>query len=84
MASVYALRLFIRAVHNRVGPEVVSRDISLAEGLVLVPLVGVILFLAVYPQFVLHRGEPTITRSVSAASQISGSGPQQQAAVPTR
>jgi NADH-quinone oxidoreductase subunit M len=84
MASVYALRLFIRAVHNRVGPEVVSRDISLAEGFVLVPLVGVILFLAVYPQFVLHRGEPTITRSVSAASQISGSGPQQQAAVPTR
>jgi NADH-quinone oxidoreductase subunit M len=84
LASVYALRLFIRAVHNRVGPEVVSRDISFGEGFVLVPLVGVILFLAVYPQFVLHKGEPTITRAVSAASQISGSGPQQQAAVPTK
>ena len=49
MASVYALRLFIRAMHNRVGSDVTSREISLRDGAVLVPLVAVILFLALYP-----------------------------------
>jgi NADH-quinone oxidoreductase subunit M len=70
MASVYALRLFIRTVHNRVGPEVRSRELSLREGLVLVPLVAVILFFAVYPQLALHRGAPAIERSVSAAARV--------------
>jgi NADH-quinone oxidoreductase subunit M len=57
MAAVYSLRLFIRALHNRVGAEVESHDISFREGLVLIPLVAVILFLAVYPQLILHRTE---------------------------
>jgi NADH-quinone oxidoreductase subunit M len=72
MAAVYSLRLFIRAMHNRVGPEVVSRDISFREGLVLVPLVAVILFLALYPQLALHKGEPTITRAVGPAAIATG------------
>jgi NADH-quinone oxidoreductase subunit M len=55
LASVYTLRLFIRAVHNRTGARTASREMSLADGLVLVPLVAVMLFLAVYPQFVLKR-----------------------------
>jgi NADH-quinone oxidoreductase subunit M len=75
MASVYALRLFIRAMHNRVGPEVTSRELSFGEGAVLVPLVAAILFFAVYPQLALHRGEPTIKQSVQAAGQLSGSLP---------
>ena len=49
MASVYALRLFIRAMHNRVGKTVESREITLRDGLVLVPIVAVIVFMAVYP-----------------------------------
>jgi NADH-quinone oxidoreductase subunit M len=84
LASVYSLRLFIRTMHNRVGPEVVSREISFGEGLVLVPLVAVIVVFAVYPQFALHKGEPSITRSVQAASRIAGSEPQQQAAAPKK
>jgi NADH-quinone oxidoreductase subunit M len=71
-------------MHNRVGPEVVSREISFGEGLVLVPLVAVIVVFAVYPQFALHKGEPSITRSVQAASRIAGSEPQQQAAAPKK
>lgn len=82
MAAVYSLRLFIRAVHNRVGPEVTSREITAREGLVLVPLVAVILAIAVYPQLVLHRGAPAITQAVRAAGQIADSAPQ-QAAAPT-
>jgi NADH-quinone oxidoreductase subunit M len=55
LASVYMLRAFIRMTHNRVGPQVESGEISAAGSLVLVPLVAVILFLAVYPQFALKR-----------------------------
>jgi NADH-quinone oxidoreductase subunit M len=55
LASVYMLRAFIRMVHNRVAPQVESHELSLSDGLVLVPLVAVILFLAVYPQFALKR-----------------------------
>ncbi|HEU4974422.1 MAG TPA: NADH-quinone oxidoreductase subunit M [Baekduia sp.] len=83
MAAVYSLRLFIRAVHNRVGPEVASREISAREGLVLVPLVAAIVGLALYPQLVLHRGEPEITKSVRAAGQIADSTAQQAAAPAT-
>jgi NADH-quinone oxidoreductase subunit M len=83
MAAVYSLRLFIRAMHNRVGPRVVSRDLSFGEGLVLVPLVAVIVALAFYPQIALHKGEPTITRSVSAAGQLAGAGQSQTAAAPS-
>jgi NADH-quinone oxidoreductase subunit M len=67
MASVYALRLFIRAMHNRVSPKVDSREITLRDGAVLVPLVAVILFLALYPQFALHRSEGSVNASVAAA-----------------
>jgi NADH-quinone oxidoreductase subunit M len=65
MASVYALRLFIRAMHNRVGPRVQSRDIGIREGAVLVPLVAVIVFLALYPQFALHRSEGSVKAAVA-------------------
>ena len=32
MASVYALRLFIRSMHNRVGAGVTSREMSWRDG----------------------------------------------------
>ncbi len=67
LASVYALRLFIRAMHNRVGASVTSREVSLRDGAVLVPLVLVILFLALYPQFALHRSEGSVKEAVFPA-----------------
>ena len=70
MASVYALRLFIRAMHNRVGPKVESREISVRDGLVLVPLVAVILFLALYPQLALHRSEGSVKSAVFEAQAL--------------
>jgi NADH-quinone oxidoreductase subunit M len=81
MAAVYSLRLFIRTMHNRVGPEVESREISFREGLVLVPLVAVILFFAVYPQLALHKGEPSIDRAVRGAAIISHSEPAYDIAI---
>ncbi len=67
MASVYALRVFIRAMHNRVGSDVESREITRADALVLVPLIAVIVFLAVYPQGALKRSENSASASVAAA-----------------
>jgi NADH-quinone oxidoreductase subunit M len=67
LASVYALRLFITAMHNRVGPKVDSREITARDGIVLVPLLAVILFMAVYPQLALHRSESSVKTAVSAA-----------------
>ena len=67
MASVYALRLFIRAMHNRVGTERrLARDHACATALVLVPLVAVIVFLALYPQLALHRSEGSVKTAVAA------------------
>ncbi len=67
MASVYALRLFIRAMHNRVGEGVKSRELTRMDAVVLVPLLAVILFLALYPQGALKRSERSVTTSVAAA-----------------
>jgi NADH-quinone oxidoreductase subunit M len=67
-AAVYALRVFIRAMHNRVGAHVGSREISLREAVAIVPVVGVILVLAFYPQFVLKRSEPTANATIAAAA----------------
>jgi NADH-quinone oxidoreductase subunit M len=65
-AAYYALRVFIGAMHNRVGPRVRTRDIGLSHLAALVPLVGVILVLAFYPQFLLKRSQPTVTATVAA------------------
>ena len=82
MASVYALRLFIRSMHNRVGPSVGSREITLTDGLVLVPLLAVIVFLALYPQGALERSEASVSASVSAAHTALSAPLRAAAAVP--
>jgi NADH-quinone oxidoreductase subunit M len=68
MASVYALRLFIRSMHNRVGKDVKSRDLTRMDALVLVPLLAVIVFLALYPQGALKRSESSVGASVAGAN----------------
>ncbi|MHB8242522.1 MAG: complex I subunit 4 family protein [Solirubrobacteraceae bacterium] len=64
MASVYALRLFIRAMHNRVGRSSDSREIGFLDAAVLAPLIAVIVFLALYPQLALHRSESSVKAAV--------------------
>jgi NADH-quinone oxidoreductase subunit M len=67
LASVYTLRLFIRAMHNRTGPRVTSREIALTDGLVVAPLVAVILAIALYPQVALSRSERDVKASIALA-----------------
>jgi NADH-quinone oxidoreductase subunit M len=68
-AAVYALRMFIRAMHNRVGAHVDSREIGLREAIAIVPIVCVILVLAFYPQFGLRRSEATLKATIAPAQQ---------------
>jgi NADH-quinone oxidoreductase subunit M len=71
LAAVYALRLFILALHNDRGVErVESREISFRDGLVLIPLVAAVIALSLYPQLALHRSERSATESVAAAQAI--------------
>ncbi len=69
-AAVYALRLFITALHNRTGPKVKSREIGFAEAVAIVPIVLVILVLAVYPQFGLEA-----LAAVGAGGDRAGAAP---------
>jgi NADH-quinone oxidoreductase subunit M len=82
LAAVYALRLFISAFHgNRGADRPESREISLGDGLVLVPLVAAVIALALYPQLALHRSERSATQAVAAAQERAG-GAQAREATP--
>jgi NADH-quinone oxidoreductase subunit M len=71
LAAVYALRMYINTMHNPVGPRTESREISWRDGVVLVPLVAVILFFAVYPHFALHRGEKSVVSTLAPVQAVS-------------
>jgi NADH-quinone oxidoreductase subunit M len=70
LASVYVLRAFIRAMHNRVGPSVDSREVSFGDLVVLTPVIVVILALALYPQFAIKRTEPAAKGAIAAVRAV--------------
>ncbi len=72
LAAVYALRLYIRAMHNRTGPAVTSFELSLRDGLVLVPLVLAIVAFALEPQAALDDAEAAVKRAVAPVLQADG------------
>lgn len=65
LASFYMLRILIRSIHNRPGPEVHSRDLTLKDGLIAVPLVGAIIAFGIYPQQALQDSERSATVAVA-------------------
>jgi NADH-quinone oxidoreductase subunit M len=67
LASVYALRMYIRSMHNRTGPAVTSFEMRVTDGLVIVPLVLAIVAFAFYPQQALVHGEAAVKASVRPA-----------------
>jgi NADH-quinone oxidoreductase subunit M len=70
-AAYYALRLFIGTMHNRVGPRVVSREVTIVDAVAIVPIVLAILILAFYPQFGLTRSQPSVRVAVAPAQVLS-------------
>ncbi len=77
LASVYMIRFFIRAMHNREGPGVESKEICLLELGVLVPLVAIVVALGVYPQVILEGTEKAVAQAVPhpEVSSIVSEGP---------
>ena len=80
-AAVYSLRVYIRTMHNPLGPRVQSREISWRDGLAIVPLVVVILALALYPQFGLKRSEQSLKTTMAPAELQDGLAPAAVAVV---
>ena len=76
MSAYYALRLYQRTMHNRKPDGILSREISLKDGLVLAPLVLCILGLALYPQLILKRTDASVQadRPADRASRSYDSG----------
>ena len=72
MAAFYALRLYQRTMHNRLAEGVESREIGLRDGVVLAPLVLCIVALAVYPQLILKRTDPSANRAVASTCAARG------------
>jgi NADH-quinone oxidoreductase subunit M len=72
LAAVYALRLYQRSMHNPLPEGVHSRDITPSQGALLAPIVAVIVALALYPQFVLERTEPSTTATIAPAALAAG------------
>ena len=74
MSAYYALRLYQRTMHNRRPEGVASREISLRDGLVLVPLVLCILGLALYPQLILKRTDTSVQQRWNRSKAARGHG----------
>ena len=70
LAAVYTIRLYQRSMHNPVGEAVESREMSVADGFVIVPTVAAILVLALYPQLVLERSEESVAKSVQRTEAL--------------
>ena len=68
LASVYMIRFFIRAMHNRTTPAVESREICPLELGVIGPLVAIVIALGVYPQVLLEGSERAVARTVAAVT----------------
>jgi NADH-quinone oxidoreductase subunit M len=72
LASVYALRAFIGAMHNRTRDGVESRDIGFGDALIVAPLIVLVLAFGVYPQVALSPAEKSVKASVRVAQAKSG------------
>ena len=66
------MRLYIRAMHNRVGAKVTSFEIKRWEAVAIVPMVLLILVFAFYPQFALKRSQSAARATVAAANGNGG------------
>jgi NADH-quinone oxidoreductase subunit M len=70
LAAVYMIRFYQRAMHNRTGERVSSRELGGRELAVLAPLVLVIVALSVYPQLVLERTEASTVARIEPAQAL--------------
>jgi NADH-quinone oxidoreductase subunit M len=74
LASVYAIRLYQRAMHNPEGGAAESRDLTRGELATVAPLVAAIVALGVYPHFVVDRTEAATVEKARDAALVGCEG----------
>ncbi len=74
LAAFYALRLYQLAMHNPLPEGSNSREISLRDALVVVPLVAIVVVLAFCPQLILDHSAPATDAIVNIADGLAGPG----------
>jgi NADH-quinone oxidoreductase subunit M len=82
-AAVYALRVLITSMHNRLPEGVDSREIGWREAIAVVPFAALILVLAFFPQFGLERSQATVKATVAVVTpseRVAVAAPQSSAA----
>ncbi len=67
LAAFYALRMYQRTMHNPLPEGADSREISLRDGLIVVPMVLCVLVLAFCPQLIIHGSEPAVDSTIAAS-----------------
>jgi NADH-quinone oxidoreductase subunit M len=72
LSAVYMIRVFQRTMHNREGGPVRSQDVTGPGLAAIAALVGVIVALGVYPNFVLHRSEGATVAKIRGAQAVAG------------
>lgn len=66
LAALYLLWAYQRVFHGKAeGDNATMADLRLSEGLAILPLLVLIVFLGLYPKPVLERMEPAVTRLVT-------------------
>jgi NADH-quinone oxidoreductase subunit M len=70
LAAVYALRLFILSIHNRVGPQAEPREASKAQLALLAVPVLLVVALAFHPQQTIRAADLAATQAVYPAAAV--------------
>lgn len=71
-SAFYALRMYQRTMHNPLPDGADSREISLRDGLMIVPMVLVTVVLAFCPQLIIHGSEPAVDTVVALSKAEAG------------
>ena len=69
MAAFYALRMFQLTMHNRLPVGAESREVGWRDGVVLIPLVGVIIAMAFFPGVIIEHGEASVQDKIGAVAE---------------
>ncbi|MGB0121156.1 MAG: NADH-quinone oxidoreductase subunit M [Solirubrobacterales bacterium] len=67
LSAFYALRMYQRTMHNPLPKDADSKEISVRDSLIVVPMVLIIVVLAFCPQLVIHGSEPAVDATVAVS-----------------
>lgn len=67
LSAFYALRMYQRTMHNPLPDGIESKEISVRDFLIVIPMVLIIIVLAFCPQLVIHGSEPAVDSTVAAS-----------------